>query len=625
MRISLFLLVLGLLSTGRAQVINAWTNATSSYWEYQTNWSLGILPNQSQSVSITNAGWKAVAIGPNTAQNFPQSMQIQDLQIASPTNSFNVLLMNFSGFKVPLMTTSLTVGSNSSVVVQSSSLETGGITLAGTISQGDFSQVNDNGAMFIRNRTQYASDVAPPGVYFLTNGTLSVAGGVSLGDFSGRGQFVQYGGNNNIGGVMYQDDYGHSASLYVGLQGEYDLYGGQLTPTNGIMVGSGDYAGEASFYQYGGSVNADMAVNGNYILKGGIITGHMQVVAQNSYQRVDATLLQTGGTNHAISLDLGYPNRFGGAAYYTLSNGVIQADSAVSFNGGKFSQYNGQFTIVSNLVMHGGTGGLDPSADYLLAGGRLSVAGLTVGPEADFSQTGGTNLIAGALVIGPIPPSQFSWYTLSGGTLNVQDIKIGANAFFQHTSGNIGQSGVLTLTQGEWRAANGDYALGPLALGAPDMSVIGYHTNSAIIFPNGSSTLRLANSSAQAWAANAIFYITNWHGSVSGGGATQLYFGSNSSGLTTAQLARTTFSNPAGFSPGNYGAQLLSTGELVPVAQPTLQTARYGSVLVLTWPGGYQLRSATNITGPWTPVSGATSPWTNHFDKPQEFFRLQSF
>jgi hypothetical protein len=51
---------------------------------------------------------------------------------------------------------------------------------------------------------------------------------------------------------------------------------------------------------------------------------------------------------------------------------------------------------------------------------------------------------------------------------------------------------------------------------------------------------------------------------------------------------------------------------------------RIGSALVLTWPSGFQLLSATNVTGPYTPVTGATSPRTNALNKPREFFRLQS-
>src|SRR3954465_13308578 len=336
MRRFLFLLVLGLLSTGRDQVINAWTKPTSGNWEDPSSWSLGALPNASQSVLITNSGWKAVAIGENTAQNFPASMQIQDLQIASPDNSFNVLLMNFSGFQVPLQTTSLRVASNSSVIVQSSSLVAGAVNLYGTFSQSDFSQVKVNNLMQI-------GPFGGGGAYYLTNGTLSVNGNLYMGGFGPTSIFIQYSGANNVG------------SLRLNIEAEYDLYDGQLTATNGITVGSGDYADGASFYQYGGSVNGDTIVNGNYILNGGTITGAMTMGYDPSVggqQRVDAFFLQNGGTNFASSMDLGHPNRFGGRAFYTLSNGVVQVASNLSFNGSQFSQYNGQVTIVSNLVVH---------------------------------------------------------------------------------------------------------------------------------------------------------------------------------------------------------------------------------------------------------------------------------
>src|SRR5439155_15527688 len=134
----------------------------------------------------------------------------------------------------------------------------------------DFSQVKDNGALYIRNPIQFASDVVPPAAYFLTNGTLSVDNGLDVGGgFSGPGQFVQYGGANNIGGIAYIDDYGHSGSIFVNFQGEFDMYGGQLTATNGIIVGFGDYADGASFYQYGGNITADSIINGHYTLDGG--------------------------------------------------------------------------------------------------------------------------------------------------------------------------------------------------------------------------------------------------------------------------------------------------------------------------------------------------------------------
>jgi hypothetical protein len=189
------------------------------------------------------------------------------------------------------------------------------------------------------------------------------------------------------------------------LQGELDIYDGQLTATNGIMVGFGDFANMASFYQYGGTVNADTTVNGNYILNGGTRTGRFSAPS-DTFQRVNASILQRGGTNSAVSMDLGHPNRFGGGAFYTLSNGVVRVDSSTTFRGGRFTQYGGLHTIAFYLVMQGtpmpGLGDID--AEYYLEGGTLSVGGLTA-QTANFQQNGGTNLVAGDLILMAPPPS----------------------------------------------------------------------------------------------------------------------------------------------------------------------------------------------------------------------------
>jgi hypothetical protein len=650
--------------TGTNSTINAWIKPTSGDWEDQSAWSLGVRPNQSQSVYITNAGWKAVAIGTNTAQNFPDSMQIQDLLITSPADTHNVLLMNFSGFQVPLRTTALTVGSNSSVVVQSSMLKvintntngnTGNVLLNGTFNQGDFSQVEVQGGLQMWNPKQFASDVLPPAGYFLTNGTFAVNKGEYLGGFRGPAQFVQYGGTHNVG------------SLSVDIDGEFDLDGGQLTVTNGITVGFGPYANYAKFIQNGGSLTGDTLINGNYLLNGGTIMGRFTEGLNLQRETVDASVVQTGGTNFASSMDLGHPNEFGGRAFYVLSNGVVQVDSTVTFGGGQFSQYDGQNTIASNLVMHGVDVGVGTiTADYILNGGTFSAGGVAVQPGSSFQQDGGTNLVAGDLVLSAVQngyplltdeyalgggflsarnvivngaidggfhqtggtnqitetltvqdlePNAF-YYTLEGGTLAVKDILVGNGAFFQHTSGNIIHSGVLTLNQGDWHAAASDQVLGPLQLAG------GQSTNSTISFPSGSSILRLANSSAQPWDPSAILSVTNWHGSASGGGATQLYFGSNSSGLTPQQLAQIRFNISGTLQP----AKLLPTGEVVPGdnTTQTLSASQQGQNLLLSWPSGWLLQSATNVIGPYYDVTTATSPYTNDASSaPQQFYRLR--
>jgi len=146
-------------------------------------------------------------------------------------------------------------------------------------------------------------------------------------------------------------------------------------------------------------------------------------------------------------------------------------------------------------------------------------------------------------------------------------------------------------------------------------------TNATINFIGTPAQLRFAASSDVSWTAGALLAIINWNNS----GNARIFFGSNASALTGPQLARIRFVNPGGFAPGSYSAQLLSTGELVPVPRPTLQTARSGSALVVTWSGNYQLLSASNVFGPYQPVLGAASPYTNDMRAyRQRFFKLQS-
>src|SRR5207247_1791701 len=149
-----------------------------------------MLPDATQSIMFTNAGWKALALGANTVQNFPQSMQIQGLAITAPVDSYNTLLMNFCGFEQPLQTTSVAIGTNCAVVVQGSVLEvtntetTGDISLGGTFNQGDYSFVKVHGQMTI-------GTFSGTGAYYLTNGALSVNSSLSMGGF-GPGKFVKY-------------------------------------------------------------------------------------------------------------------------------------------------------------------------------------------------------------------------------------------------------------------------------------------------------------------------------------------------------------------------------------------------------------------------------------------------
>src|SRR5690606_28956575 len=94
------------------------------------------------------------------------------------------------------------------------------------------------------------------------------------------------------------------------------------------------------------------------------------------------------------------------------------------------------------------------------------------------------------------------------------------------------------------------------------------------------SIVRFADSSNTAWTGSGNIVISGWNGSYSGGGTDQLYIGSTSSGITSDQLSRIFFSNPPGLPAGLYGAQILSTGEIVPIPVPEPATWLAGGLLV---------------------------------------------
>jgi large repetitive protein len=61
----------------------------------------------------------------------------------------------------------------------------------------------------------------------------------------------------------------------------------------------------------------------------------------------------------------------------------------------------------------------------------------------------------------------------------------------------------------------------------------------------------------------------------------------------------------------------------VTVLPPEIISSQFSNGnLVLDWPFG-TLQSATDITGPWSDVVGATPPYTNTPSGPQEFFRIR--
>jgi len=523
---------------------NSWTSPTSGNWEDSSSWSLGVPPGSGQTVLVENHGWKAVAITANTAQNFPQTMTIDALRILSPgTDTVNSVLLNYAGLQTPLtIANDLDVSNNTSMVILQSAVQANsGIWVGGTVTEDASSQVSALGL-----------SVSGGAAYYLTNGTLSVSrtGYESLG-----GQFVQAGGSNFCGSLDVSG-------------GEYDLSGGQLVVLPPGAPGEDGILVYGNFVQSGGTAGDWLSVGkagvkgGTYELSGGFLHASFLALPTEPDNGTEpnpdsSEMSQTGGTNVADSMNVGEdyvgdPEQ--GLGTYLLTNGLL-VSSSLTINGlGNFFQYGGIHSNASMTLSQSELMGGPPYTNYFVPGhyflhGGTFISGLVSGQPGAFFQTAGSCQITTLQISG-------GQYGLMGGQLTMSDMSLSNGASFTQTGGTVTQTGTLTLAGANLMTGQSTQQFGELLLSG--------NTNSTLTFSPGASALHFANSSGQAWSSGAMLVISNWNGSLSGGGATQIFFGSDSTGLTSQQLSQVQFINPAGLPSGTYSAQILSDGEVVP-------------------------------------------------------------
>lgn len=147
------------------------------------------------------------------------------------------------------------------------------------------------------------------------------------------------------------------------------------------------------------------------------------------------------------------------------------------------------------------------------------------------------------------------------------------------------------------------------------------------------ANLTFANSSGQAWTAGKTLTIVNWNGNAAGGGPDQIFFGTDATGLTAAQLAQIKWTAPNGGSDVT-GASILASGEIVPYVAPVTEITSpaivNGEFVFSVAPGSPAqtsvIQMATNLTPPvyWENVvtNTGTFNFTNSIALPESYFRV---
>ncbi len=587
----------------RAQT-NNWTSPSSGHWE-DASWSLGILPAANQSVMITNAGSKAVGIFPTTPANFPGSMTVSNLMVSAPGGSRNTLLLNFVGTATPLkIQGACLVGTNGSMINLNSALVVGsnGLYLVG----GDFWQ--QGGVTTVPEFGVESGNAAITNAMF-TFGSAFLANGSS---------FTQSGGTVtssdmtlSVATVNLQNGF-FSTRLFIGEMGT-----GHLVQQGGRLESSSIFISDGDFLQHGGVVtNQGLTVgrtpseaSGFYLLDGGVLqSGYLSVqsgsfVQSNGVHTVTGEIAVYGFFEDYVALDF---------ASYTLQKGWSSCAGMDVGMFGSFDQVDGTNQVSGDISVDA-TGfflgaGMLCDSNTIVRRGELFL-GETFYSTA-FFQNGGVHCITNSL-------SCDGTYDLSAGTLI-------APAIILRGELDIGPSPVATISNAISFDLAGTLQLSNSTQRLAAMSLSG---NSLINFSSGACKLSFADRSGSlVWDSGATLIISNWNGSLSGGGMDQLFFGNSASGLLPSELQQIQFINPSGLPPGTWFAKLLPTGELVPTTQPLMTASLSGTKLLVQWPAlnGFVLQAATNPGGPFEDIPNAPDPFTNDLAQfPQRFFRLR--
>ncbi|MEO6261506.1 MAG: hypothetical protein ABIP32_03225 [Chthoniobacterales bacterium] len=276
-----------------------------------------------------------------------------------------------------------------------------------------------------------------------------------------------------------------------------------------------------------------------------VTVGSLVIGAKNNYTITGNTLKldNTGSSNASINI---------------TGTGSPLIQSAIALNDNTYFTQNGTgtFTVSGKITTNGKSLITNGSGNTVLSGAITGNGGYTQ------AGTGKTTLSGTA-------SNTFSNVTISNGTLALAKTS-GINAIGgTGTTINVNSEGTLLLA-GNNQIANtvnmilheGTFSTGTTVGYSDTLGTLTLTGCSTIDLGTGSHDLIFANSSSVCW--DGTLTIEGWVGVAGvkskGGTAGSIFFGSNSSGLTSTQLSNIDFT---GF---GSGAMMLSTGEIVPLA-----------------------------------------------------------
>ncbi|MHA3772353.1 beta strand repeat-containing protein [Verrucomicrobiota bacterium sgz303538] len=610
-------------ANGSGSILGGWAIVGGNTWVFSAgDGTLAGAITGLDSTSYTSDSWGAgkqtdVVAGIASAIGVTNSVRFNTaaatavtLTGASSVTSGGILVTSTVGTNASQITGgSLTSGTNELIVIQNNTNTGGTLTIA--------SKIEDNGAPVAFTKAGSGTVILTgnntyTGTTYVSSGTLQIAAGGSLasgtivnnatlnvdtttitGNISGTGVLNKNGtgvltlsGNNTFTG-----QFNHSAGTVAVTSDtalgagtfRFNVAGVTLQSGNTSARTIGNFLDIANNAVFGAPNTGDLTFTGTLAMGNGAkdmtinngvttFTGVMTGGPSENYitKKGSGTMVLANAASTAvrpISIEAGVLQISGEGnlgANPSASNPTTPRQ--LKFNGGTL-QATASFTIDDSnrgvyIDTNGGSISVDSGATLTVANGIAGTGALTkigagtLNLSAANTYIGETTVNAGTLVV-------------SGSLGGTTAVRVNSGALQLGANNVLNDAATVTLGGGTLSTVGFDDNVGALTLSV----------SSTINLGAGDSVVHFADSSAAAW--NGTLSISNWSGSLSGGGTDQVFFGSSAAGLTVAQIAAIQFVNPEGLAPGNYGAQLLPSGEIVAVPEPATIASLIGGVGVL--------------------------------------------
>ena len=427
-------------------------------------------------------------------------------------------------------------------------------------------------------------EVATNGVKFdgsdILAGVVSGSGGITK---VGEDTVVLASSNSFTGGMIISNGAVRLAdSRAAGLGGVIIAQGARLELSNAIRITNTiDATGQIQFVS-SGNVLAGTITNNNTVYN----------VNAGTTNEVSAYITGAGGLEligGGVLEVTGATNDYQGAT--TISNGTLRVGTLA--DGGTASSIGISSSIVlagmiptEAILQYTNTADVSMNRDITLTnngGGTINVsessATVTLtGSMADASGTTNTFIKAGAGEIVLSNGSVSNNFAAGAMQVNAGSLTLGA-------ANQIADGTDLVLNGGTFRTGGGTGF-------SEELAKLTLSASSTIALGSGSHRVDFADSDSPGWSGTLS--IAGWSGSIDGGSAGRIFFATDT-GLTSGQLSMVNFS---GYSTG---AQLLGTGELVPMtfsgSEPIPEPGTWAAAAILALAAYYRWRRRASVVG----------------------------